>query len=509
MSIRERSTACGLTRLTAVIAFALLALWPSQALAAEASTFDLQAAINACPAGGSVTIPAGTFTMSSQVVLKSGITLQGAGVGQTILAMPAQSAQTNLLAGVNVSDVGIKDLTLSSPAASGKVLAIHLSSYSGVTIERVYVTGCEYALKADTQGSTLTVRDFTARACGQVYISNLTGGLFERLDVEVVTEPLYDVDFSALYLCAGNHDLRFSDFRARGGSGWTIQLWSDYGPAQASSNIEFDGLDVAGWGPLALGYDFSNVRVSNAVFGGGTERPCIRLYGLSDVLIDSFSGSGGTQLLQSWGGTNSNVTLANGTYTGSTLVDQANGSISNLVIQNVSQGVTTATTLSAIPATTLAPSTTTSAAPTPTYAAPESTVTSATSTTSAPSTTTTTLAPLAVTTNTSAPIASSVAKAPALAPTTLVAITGPVEWGTVYRGRVPVRVDVSSTQRIAKVVCYLDGRRVGRDYRAPYRFSWNARKVARGSVHTLTVIAYSRQGLELGRSSHRVVIAAR
>jgi hypothetical protein len=497
MRIRERLPVRGLTRWTIVVALSLLALWPAGVLAAQASAFDLQAAIDACPAGGTVTIPAGTYTLTSQAALKSGVTLQGAGVGETILAMPARSTQTNLLAGVNVFDVVIRDLTLSSSAATGKVLAIHLSGYSNVTVERVYVTGCEYALKADTGGTGLTVRDFTARACGQVYISSLTGGLFENLDVEVVTEALYDVDFSALYLCADNHDLQFNDFRARGGSGWTIQLWSDYGPTQASDNIEFDGLDVSGWGPLALGYDFSNVRVYNAVFGGGTERPCIRLYGLSDVLVDGFTGSGGTQLLQCWANsTNNNVTLQNGKYAGSTLVDQTNGSINNLVIGNVNQGDVTVITLAPATTTTPAPSTT-------------DTVAAGSSPTSADSTATTTATTLAPTTTTSAPTTTTVAKSPEPMPISIVAMTSPANWGTVYRGRIPVRVTVATTQRIGKVVCYVDGRRVGRDYRAPYRFTWNARKVARGSVHTLTAIAYSKQGIEIGRTSHQAVISSR
>jgi hypothetical protein len=312
-----------------------------------------------------------------------------------------------------------------------------------------------------------------------------------------VTEALYDVDFSALYLCADNHDLQFNDFRARGGSGWTIQLWSDYGPTQASDNIEFDGLDVSGWGPLALGYDFSNVRVYNAVFGGGTERPCIRLYGLSDVLVDGFTGSGGTQLLQCWANsTNNNVTLQNGKYAGSTLVDQTNGSINNLVIGNVNQGDVTVITLAPATTTTPAPSTT-------------DTVAAGSSPTSADSTATTTATTLAPTTTTSAPTTTTVAKSPEPMPISIVAMTSPANWGTVYRGRIPVRVTVATTQRIGKVVCYVDGRRVGRDYRAPYRFTWNARKVARGSVHTLTAIAYSKQGIEIGRTSHQVVISSR
>jgi hypothetical protein len=485
-------------RLLFVAALSLLMLFPAQAFAADAPAFDLQGAINACPAGGTVSIPAGNLTVSSQVVLRSGVTLRGAGVGQTILTMPARSSQTNLLAAVNVSNVSITDLTLASPAATGKVLAIHLSGYSGVTIERVYVTGCEYALKADTAGSNLTVRDFTARACGQVYVSNLTGGLFENLDVEVVTQPLYSVDFSALYLCAGNHDLTFNNFRARGGSGWTIQLWSDYGPTQASDNIEFNGLDVAGWGPLALGYDFSNVRVHGAILGGGSERPCVRLYGLSDLVIDGFSGSGGTQLLQCWAGaTNHNVTLKNGNYTGSKLVDQTSGSISNLSIANVTQGATP-TTLPAVTTTTATPSTTAiSPATTTTTLAP-----AVTTTTTVALSTTTTTAPSSTTTTT-------VARPRAATPATFVLMRSPGNWRTVSRGLVPVRVSVSSPQQIAKVVCYLDGKRLGRDYRAPYAFTWNALKAAPGSFHTLTVIAYNTRGVVLGRASHRVAVASR
>jgi hypothetical protein len=487
---RFRATG-GLIRPVFVVAFSLLILWPAQAFAADAPAFDLQSAIEVCPPGGTVDIPAGTYTFSSQVVLKSGVTIQGAGVDQTILTMPARSSQTNLLAAVNVSNVSVKDLTLASPAATGKVLAIHLSGYSGVTIERVSVTGCEYALKADTAGSNLTVRDFTARACGQVYISNLTGGLFENLDIEVVTQPLYDVDFSALYLCAGNHDLTFNNFRARGGSGWTVQLWSDYGPSQASDNIEFNGLDVAGWGPLALGYDFSNVRVYDAVLGGGSERPCVRLYGLSDVVIDGFSGSGGTQLLQCWAGaTNYNVTLRNGNYTGSRLVDQANGTISNLAIGNVTQGATP-TTLPAVTSSTAATTSTTVSAPVTTTTAPVPAATSTTTTVAPPTTATT------------------VARPRATAPASFVLIRSPGHWNTVSRSLVPVRVTVSSTQKVAKVVCYLDGKRVGRDYRAPYRFTWNARKVAPGSLHTLTVIAYNSHGAVISRASHKVVVASR
>jgi hypothetical protein len=469
-------------------AFLIPALGPSQTFAANTSGFDLQSAIDACPAGGTIDVPAGTYYFDSQVALRSDVTLQGAGVDQTILSMPAKSSQTNLLALINVSNVIIRDITLSSPAATGKVLALHLSSYSNVTIERVSVNGCEYALKADTEGANLTMRDFTARACGQTYVSNLTGGLFENLDLEVITQYLYSVDFSALYLCAGNHDLTFNNLRARGGSGWTIQLWSDYGPTQASDNIEFNGLDVAGWGPLALGYDFSNIRVSNATFVGGTERSCVRLYGLSGVSIDGFSADGGTQLVQCWAGANNNnVTIKNGTYSGSTLVDQTSGNISNLSVANVTQGVTAtrSTTGQPMTTTTLAQTTTTLAL------APETTTTLVPTTTAAPV----------------LPATTATAGWPrTAAPSSYVLIRSPGRWSTVDRKLVPVLATVSSTQKVAKVVCYVDGKPIGKDYRASYRFVWNTRNANPGSVHTLTIVAYNKYGKVISKTSRRVTV---
>jgi hypothetical protein len=239
---------------------------------------------------------------------------------------------------------------------------------------------------------------------------------------------------------------------------------------------------VAGWGSLALGYDFSNVRIYNAVFGGGTERSCIRLYGLSDVLVDGFSATGGTQFVQCWAGaTNYNVTLKNGTYSGTKLLDQTSGKINNLVVSNVTQGVTTTTSTTAFQQTT-------------TTRAPTTTSTTSTTSTTAPippSTTTTVRQPRAVT------------------PSPYILIRNPGRWSTVSRGLVPVRAIVSSAQRVAKVICYVDGKRIGMDYRAPYSFVWNSRKAAPASVHTLTIVAYNKYGTVISRASRMVVVASR
>lgn len=57
-------------------------------------TAAIQRAIDACPTGGTVSFPAGTYAINSTVYLRSGITITGAGTNQTVLVMPRKSAAT-------------------------------------------------------------------------------------------------------------------------------------------------------------------------------------------------------------------------------------------------------------------------------------------------------------------------------------------------------------------------------------------------------------------------------
>jgi hypothetical protein len=77
---------------------------------------------------------------------------------------------------------------------------------------------------------------------------------------------------------------------------------------------------------------------------------------------------------------------------------------------------------------------------------------------------------------------------------------------TVDRELVPVLATVSSSQEVAKVVCYIDGRPIGKDYHASYRFVWNAHSASPGSVHTLTVVAYNQHGKVISKTSRRVIV---
>jgi hypothetical protein len=291
-----------------------------------AGVFDLQAAIDSCPAGGTVTIPAGTFHVDGLVTLKSGVSLKGAGVDQTILDHGAETGPYPCLYGSGIAGVTISDLTITSPAPSANVFAIWISTYSKVTIARVKVTNCMYALKADTKGSDLIVRDFTVRNCGQNYISNLTGGTFTNLDIEVVTYKLDPTTFHALYLAANNHGLTFANVRAVGGSGWTIQLYHE---STASDNIIFDGLNVSGNYPVVVADGFVNVTIRNLTAVALGDAPVIKVYaGATNVLVDTFTCSGGTQLVQS---SSASAAFRNGTYQGAHL--GAGATFENVVLR--------------------------------------------------------------------------------------------------------------------------------------------------------------------------------
>ncbi|MGA7269675.1 MAG: glycosyl hydrolase family 28-related protein, partial [Acidimicrobiia bacterium] len=305
----------------------------------------IQAAINAASAvGGTVTVPAGTFAVNSTISLKSGVTVRGAGIDRTILSMPNQSAPTNLLRGSGVNNVSIMDLSLSSPAASGFVFAIGLTNdYSNVTVERVKVTGCQYALKADTQGKNLTVRDFTARASGQIYISNLTGGLFERLDLEMVTQKLTAVTFHAIYMGANNHNLTFRTINLTGGSGFTLQLYTDSGWTLPSDNISFDGLTVEGRWAVVIGSGFQGVTFRNVTAHASlADSPVFSLYDPRDVTVDGFAAAGGNALISARVASPQVIRFQNGTYDGASLP-----SFPWLTTTNVRLGAASATTTTA------------------------------------------------------------------------------------------------------------------------------------------------------------------
>ncbi len=306
----------------------------------------IQAAINAASAvGGTVTVPAGTFAVNSTISLKSGVTVRGAGIDRTILFMPSKTSPTGLFVGNGVNDVSVVDLTLSSPTASGFVFALWFSRHSNVTLERLKTTGVQYALKAETQGSNLTVRDFTARASGQIYISNLTGGLFERLDLEMVTQKLTAVTFHAIYMGANNHNLTFRTINLTGGSGFTLQLYTDSGWTLPSDNISFDGLTVEGRWAVVIGSGFQGVTFRNVTAHASlADSPVFSLYDPRDVTVDGFAAAGGNALISARVASPQVIRFQNGTYDGASLP-----SFPWLTTTNVRLGAASSTAITTAP----------------------------------------------------------------------------------------------------------------------------------------------------------------
>ena len=287
---------------------------PEPPLPPGPAPFDLQKAIDACPSGGTVLVPFGVITVPGPVQLKSGITIKGAGVGQTVLDCPGyRDGGAVMGTPTGVANVTISDMTMRSEKPEQHCFGIWVAKYSNLVIERVRMEGCYYALKADTQGANLTLRDFTARNCAQVYISRLTKGRFYNVDIEAVTRRLNGT-MHALYLEGGSSDLEFYNTRAVGGSGWTVQLYQE---TSGTSGVLFDGLTVQGMVPVFVGAGFSGVTMRNVTaIATTTGDPVFWMPSSTNVTVDTFTAAGGSQLVTATG---AGVVFRNGTYKGTRL----------------------------------------------------------------------------------------------------------------------------------------------------------------------------------------------
>ena len=100
-----------------------------------ADSFDLQAAINACPAGGTVTIPAGTFTITSTVNLKSDVIIQGSGDASIINSgVPAGYSALRVM---SVSNVTLRDFKITGSGYNAFVG----SGCANLTLDHLTING--------------------------------------------------------------------------------------------------------------------------------------------------------------------------------------------------------------------------------------------------------------------------------------------------------------------------------------------------------------------------------
>ncbi len=297
----------------------------------------IQKAIDACPAGGTVALPAGTYAISAPLGLKSRVSLQGAGVDQTVLTMPAQTSRQYMLYAENVSDLTLSDLTLRAGGYRDNVSGLSLPGAQNCKAINLHFEGLVYGMKlgSGSVASGWEISDIVIRDTEMpMYVSYVHDSSFTRLDLQAV--HLATTGDHAMYLERENRRLTFNDCALYGGSGYCLQLYLETG---SSSDISFNNLlldATTGRYPLMIGAGFSDVSFTNSTFVAGSDSGVIRFYGGSNVAFDGFAAYGGT-VLALVAGSVDNVVLRNGNYTGSDLG-------SGVTFENVTANSKTVTT---------------------------------------------------------------------------------------------------------------------------------------------------------------------
>ena len=151
--------------ITVVVAAVVVSgLMVASAPPAQAETpFDLSAAINACPVGGTVTVPAGTFTVTSTLTPKSGITIQGSGADTVIYRPDPHSGDPTIITIMDKSNITIKNLTLASndSGVTSTMRGMELGGATNITIDGVTLRGLSNGIVASDNGdkdnSNLTI----------------------------------------------------------------------------------------------------------------------------------------------------------------------------------------------------------------------------------------------------------------------------------------------------------------------------------------------------------------
>ena len=497
-----------------------------------------------------VYLPAGTYVVKDAgadvsaggnlaLKLRSGLTLYGDGAS-TVIRLQGGTDWTRVLSAKGQSGIHLHDFTVDANAASGAVTGtgeqrhgIFLTACTDSLVERVTVTqslGDGIFLYGGSQ--RVTVQDCTVIA-------------------GVTANPRVGINFQGASYCLVQRN------RVEGYSvGYKAEL--DEGDAdsvgnQISNNTSTGGMGLALNGKISgkcIGYlvegnNFASPAGSehvvwigrtrdcifrgNTLTGSGTALYCIfdnqdlllesnacagqtysaivmsnfMSYGASDgirTLSNVFTSSGYAQgAVSLWGSDITNVEVGGNAYpAGAVLVNNLGGAPAPQVHDNVigTSPVTLGTTT-----TTVAAATTTTTGVAPTAASTTTTTgaapTGTTTTTGVAPTTTTTAAPMAGTTTTTLPTSTS---------STRVAIATPANGSSVPRGRVTISVSVSRPVAVWKVAFFIDGNLRSQDYLTPFAFDWNTRSLAKGTNHTIKVIAYDRFGVKLGQASATVTV---
>jgi parallel beta-helix repeat protein len=152
-----------LTATVAVLAMGLAAVLPSHSgISAQGATLavqpgqSIQAAINAAPPGATITVAPGTYH-ENLLIVKDGITLQGAGAGLTVLEgrnlpTPQNVCLTLFVEPVDVENTGINGICVANVDQQGHMLStVHDVRVTGFTVQDFPGVGIVFAYTSRVQ----------------------------------------------------------------------------------------------------------------------------------------------------------------------------------------------------------------------------------------------------------------------------------------------------------------------------------------------------------------------
>lgn len=290
-------------------------------------TAAIQRAIDACPTGGTVSFPAGTYAINSTVYLRSGITITGAGTNQTVLVMPRKSAATVMLYGVNISGAAVRDLALrGSGAFTGNEYGLSITGARDCTLKNLRLDDLRFGMKlgAGNMSSGWTVSDIVARNCRvALFLASLKDSTFARLDLHAQYQPNNNKDHT-VYIAQDATYCTFTDCTFSGGAGWALQFWG--GENGATHHLTFNNTTVdatEGGYPVVVGDGFSDITFNNTTVraSSATEyQDVVRFYGGSNFTFTGFAVRGGKVLaFVPYSSSVSGILFRNGTFDGPTL----------------------------------------------------------------------------------------------------------------------------------------------------------------------------------------------
>ena len=212
----------------------------------------IQAAINDLPAsGGTVFLPAGTYIQNSSLILKSNLTIIGAGVGATAIG-------TNLTSGdlfpiTQLTNVRLSDFNIENTGTGGGT-AIHLNYGQYTVVERFVIHGPFFSGIVLNPGASVGSTSFNQFRDGLIY-GLATNGIAILLDSQSSTDKVV------------NHNV-FVNITAAGGNGGA-GLQTAGGAVNENTVVGSDFTATNGTGVLITGVAGSG-SVRNLSFLGTT-----------------------------------------------------------------------------------------------------------------------------------------------------------------------------------------------------------------------------------------------